>query len=319
MTGGPAFAASPLDPPPSGTNRIELQDVPACTDVPQVTEPAIGLGWRGIRTGTRIQGAGTYSFAPVIPCSQTSNYRVNFAVQLTAGTLSGTGNLTANSSVTVTCSSTQFGVTTSDTFSGGSPSLPGSGLSVGTIRWSGFFSFSSFDCPWLERIQVLVTDPAGTNVLVSAIWRPTFWDSADGGWSSDEASLDPYAELPISCEIEATGDDIFTWLSSWLGGIGPWVGCLFTPQGWDRSGLLLDTWNGSSVVAFGSTLSSALPGSLSCGELATIPFYGQAVVLDTCDVNFAPGWVKSGVTFAIILALGWAIVARVLWSLGSSA
>lgn len=80
MTGGPVFAVSPFDPPPFGTNRIELQDVPACTDVLQVTELAIGFGWCGIRTGICIQGAGTYSFALVIFCSQTSNYRVNFAV-----------------------------------------------------------------------------------------------------------------------------------------------------------------------------------------------------------------------------------------------
>lgn len=130
--------------------------------------------------------------------------------------------------------------------------------------------------------------------------------------------LNPEAlEAPIVCLIEAEGE-FFTWIITWIGNLPGWVGCMFTPEGWDRSGKMTRTWELGAAGQMQQAFYDSMPSGIGCGMIGQIPFEGQVLTINTCDADFAPGWVKITLGWILVLGLGALAIKRILWSIGGN-
>lgn len=123
------------------------------------------------------------------------------------------------------------------------------------------------------------------------------------------------SDSAIVCTINAEGD-FLTWIVSWAVQMPAWVNCMVVPRGWDRSGLIQRVWENGPIGGTLNAFQSAIPQSIGCGPVGNIPWGGTVVALNTCDTDFAPGWVKTAIGWLIVLACGVAIVRRIMWSIG---
>ncbi len=321
---GSAQAAGPivLDPPAGHAAAIPFSELPDCSVVD--TLPGMGLGWRGTRTGVLTGPGGVMTLAPTSPCTnfvsghyqQTNHFGYRFISGFRPNKAVGQSGF-----VTLTCSGSSTGSSPFDlartvrSVPGGPSTDPGTILRFDSSGSSRFYN--EVDCPYLVKMILTVTQWDGT-VKISTVWKPSFWTSADGGWSATEGVLDPLYEAPIVCSFSPSGGDLFALIGSAFAAVGSWVGCMVTPVGWDRSGRIAAEWEGSSLSGMQRALLAVMPSSLSCGAVATVPVFGSSVALNTCSANFAPSWVKTGLSWLIMLVCGIAIVRRVLWAVGSS-
>lgn len=125
-------------------------------------------------------------------------------------------------------------------------------------------------------------------------------------------------DVPIVCIIEAEGD-FFTWVVAWIGNLPGWIGCMVTPEGWDRSGLISRTIDNGPVGQTRDAFVNAMPNGIACGEVATIPIPDATIVINSCDADFAPGWVKSTMGWLLVFGLCVLIVRRIMRSVGGDA
>lgn len=317
----PASAVSPLDPPPVVT-ALDGYDLPSCdTDVSVID--AVGLGWRGTRTGV-FNGKGSTAGLSVVaaPTSLciTSGGVIAFmwGIDVLAGFMPSRGISISDGSFVLNCASASNGSGESVITSAlSAPSTPSSDSGGVMFRGAAFVTSTDVSsCPYVKSASITLAD-SDSVVRISSVWKPKFWDSASSGWSVDEGELDPYYEAPIVCSLAPEGDDLLAWIGDLVSKIVSWVPCMTVPAGWDRSEKLADAWNGSSVVAFGTSLSDNIPSSFGCGVVATVPIYGEAVSLDTCPLDVVPSAVKLGVTAMLGAACVFAMWRRILWSVGS--
>lgn len=101
-------------------------------------------------------------------------------------------------------------------------------------------------------------------------------------------------------------------------GIGYYAYCLTVPiNGWDADGSIPAAWNSGPVGQLTGAFSSSVPDGIACGQVAVIPVFGNNIVLNTCPVDFAPGFVKTVVGWVMVLGIAALIVRRILWVAGS--
>lgn len=128
--------------------------------------------------------------------------------------------------------------------------------------------------------------------------------------------VDPFAELPIVCELTTAGADIIAVFQNTFASLSRLPGCWFIPVGWDRGHRIERAWESGGTGSFNRALSSAMPDGLTCGSVADLPVFGSTVELNTCAADFAPSWVKNVVGWLIVLGLLVLAVRRILWSVG---
>lgn len=316
-----AYASTPLDPPPVTPAAVSLADFPLCSDVQ--TLDAVGLGWRATRTGSFESDWAVLTAAPAIPCHTATTYNplnIYFGYLFTSWNTASRA-VVLSSELTATCSLSASGSSPFSVVQGGDG--PDSGLTDtgSTLRFYQRGVSRGLDqsnCPYVVSLLLTAKQWNLGTVKISAIWKPSFWLSSSGGWSASESPVDVTFEPRIVCDFVPSGGDIFTLTADAFSKIGPWVGCMLSPVGWDRGGKIPNAWQGSSLGGMQSALLAVMPSSLSCGTVATVPVFGGSVALDTCQANFAPAWVKVGVSWFLMLLCAVAIVRRVLWSIGSS-
>lgn len=124
-----------------------------------------------------------------------------------------------------------------------------------------------------------------------------------------------YADGAIVCIIEAEGD-FLVWIVTWVSEVPEWLACMVIPEGWDRSDTIYRTFWDGPIGTSTEDFQQALPDSIGCGVIGSIPFMGETVTVDTCSADFAPGWIKSAIGWLIVLGLAVLAIRRVFWAIG---
>lgn len=209
-----------------------------------------------------------------------------------------------------------------------------------TVPYIPNFTLVSSDCPYLLTIEIWVCAYADHD--------PSEYGCVEQEWDSERFRTDtPYsntdgdspeflicevypetigcydilnpgnAEAPIECfSIPEDITDFFIGILVFVLRVPEVAACMFIPLGWDRADKITTAWERTTVGKFSTAFQDAMPSNIACGEVGSIPFYGTTLGVNTCDADFAPGWVKVAAAFVIIIGLGALSVRRVLWSLG---
>lgn len=197
-------------------------------------------------------------------------------------------------------------------------------------------------CPYVMQVVFKIvtwTANGGPTAISTATWSYTLYRDAkpytDGddlptfictgitspsGQCIDVLFPDPNKPEPaIICEIEYSdpGNPI-TVIGEFFGGLGPWVGCMFTPKGWDRFNKVEKAWESGTIGEMSGAFRAAVPDGITCGTIADIPLPNTSgVELNTCSTDIAPPLVKSVLSWIIVLGLCVLMVRRIMWSVGS--
>lgn len=220
----------------------------------------------------------------------------------------------------------------------------------GNIAWSGKYNWYptnvlfggvyASNCPFLLEINMWVcvySDRGPTNYGCleqnwdSERYRTKHPYTGTDGDSPAEVICQIFPDLPgcyavnnpdsldgqIVCEIAAEGD-FFEWIISWITLLPDWIGCMTTPEGWDRSNALGRGWEASEAGKMQRAFHNSMPSNIGCGVVANIPFEGDVITLDTCTMDVAPDWVKVVLGWVLILGLAGLSLRRILWSIGGN-
>lgn len=276
---------------------------------------------------------------------------VNVAIPITCKHFdsdpSGISSQVTLSSATVTCAPHAHNLST-DTFGvggfgGGVGYVSNMAHPADTDLVSVASSYGSA-CPYLVSVSVTLhyyadvadgspdgaTSASFTWTANQVFESPTALDPADGDLAAvcnatNESVRDPSCaailasgDAPINCHWDwGTTGDWFADFATWVGGATPWFGCMFIPQGWDRSHKLADAMAHGSAATSISALGAALPSSLACGSVGTLPVLGGGTIpLNTCGLDVMPTPFKNVIGFALALPIAWLGVKRIFWSLG---
>lgn len=266
---------------------------------------------------------------PAIPCRSTSDtLYIPFTEYRFTG-VSSTVLATTTSNGVYTCASSTGTISTFAWTSGGAPRQ---NLAPGqrTTRMLNSATVATVaSCPYIISVTLTLTygtstnTPValrGTNIMETVRWSSANWRTSDGGWSPAASDLDlvpPGFEVPIVCEVDTSGADIFEITRNYWDSIVQWVPCMLIPKGWDRGGKIQLEWNASKLGQLSDAYDAAVPNTIACGTAINIPFYSETIGINTCSMDVAPAWVKSALSGVIILGIVALSIRRVMWSVGS--
>lgn len=322
-----AQAATSLTPP-SSTDALVGSSLPQCADVAGPgsavgpnTNAATQLGW-GPGKPSMLVYPGSYAvqMSPVIPC-QDSDY---LTVYIHWNVISGTPDAYRALAIFVlglTCvdsAGVQSVFTRTDTVA---LNYTNEGVYTGA-----YSSQRLSACGRIVKVTMsLCSGSSSCNNItppMNAVWVPRQWNTADSGFTpatSVGQVLGAGTELPIICRIDNSGADIVAVTQNVVASIVNWFPCMFIPVGWDRAGMIPTAWTTGPVGQLTAAYKQAVPSGISCGQVGTISFFSRTISLDTCQADFAPGFVKTVVGYVLILGVCLLIVRRIMWSVGSKA
>jgi len=333
----PAAASTPLDPPPP-TQAVDTTLLPQCSDVGNsgsYRAQAVDLGW-GPGKPHALINKGTYGveIAPMIPCRNGNTRSSTLVVPVMNSVVYGSSTASAlgQTQLVMQCwdGTNYISFQTDNNVNGvwGYPNLTGNGLGAGgqyvsPVGPAG--SPSSVECPYLVSVSVDLESgyPQPDNLTtLKTTWKASQWLTSSGGWTP-ATGVNQFSggsvELPISCPINNSGSDLFTVVQNVVGSLVQLPVCWFVPAGWDRAGRIADVWNSGPAGELADAFKAAVPSGLVCGPVATIPWQGTSVALDTCTADVASSTVKTVVGWVIVLGLAALIVRRLFWVVGSRA
>lgn len=184
------------------------------------------------------------------------------------------------------------------------------------------------NCPLLQSARIVVSlvvensSPLAFTTAATWIWQASGWTTSTGGWTpaTTAAGVAPAgSENPIVCAINNTGADIFAIVSNVMSSVFAWVPCMLIPVGWDRGQKIPIAWTTGPFGELTAAFNASVPHGIVCGAVGSIPFYGRTIGLDTCQADFAPGYVKNVVGWVVVLGLCALGVRRIMWAVGSRA
>lgn len=201
---------------------------------------------------------------------------------------------------------------------------------------------NDYPCPYIKEIYVTIcrwiTNGLTTYSCIQTVWTFTAYQAATpyGDGTLEDSICTDGTEIPgecngvlypdpnapdgtITCEIEYSdpGNPI-TNIGEFFGGLGPFIGCLFTPEGWDRAGKISKTWNNGPVAKLVGAFQDQVPDGITCGHVGDMPMpNGTTLALDTCGADVAPAGVKTVIGWVIVLGTCALIIRRIMWSVGS--
>lgn len=334
----PPASAAP-SPPPGGPSEVaSVVDLPDCSTL---SDDQVGLGWSGTWDFGYLGGNGSqYEVAFVMPCQRTAGRYARTYMRIEY--LGGGSNVVQNTTYYVRSQTdcvrpdgSEFVITfeyywhpnNGTQLGGGAVSKLGTLADTGGSLNDVLPATAELECRGVRSVRVLwqavdwTTTPTRLLPLYSATWRASDWRFGSSGWSPAQsfADIDGAAgiELPIVCQIDNSGNDLFEIVGNVVASMATWPGCMLIPRGWDRSGQIDAAWARSPGAAVLGALEDSLPNGLACGQVMSMTFYSVPVVLDTCDVTFVPALVKTTIAAVIVLGLAVLIWLRILWSLGS--
>lgn len=336
----PAFAAIPSLTPVHGSSEVmrfdQLADCHKAhlgTDTGETrvdTGYLAGaqLGWQGKPSwAQRYQDNGfAAEVVPVIPCHRTNAPGKVIEISLLLNILKSGKTGAFNMTPSVACYSAgavtwTAGATVNQNL--GTDTVSGVGVHGGRI-----YVVAPPNCGYISEIRITYSfSDAGTHASGPGlynpggiwVWKPVLWKSANGGWvpATDINDVNTGVELPIVCAINNTGADIFEITSNVVGSIFNWIPCMVLPVGWDRASKIDAAWNTGATGNLKSAYEAAIPDSISCGVVATVPVWGHSVVLNTCAADFAPAWGKAVLSWVFVLGTALLTVRRIMWAVGS--
>lgn len=331
VAGGlPAHASERVIPNPSapGSSSVSLSQLPTCSGVAGAkADDMWGQGWiygskyLPVQVGTRTAFAGL-----MLPCWQAAGglsvqVQVGMYVLTDGGTYAGQTPTIRVTLARYTCN----GVDVSDTgvprsWNGGIPNS-----SVNTWYPTGIATATSTCKTATDRLsKVYIAYQSyfnGSLITGTATWLASAW--TDGTRFTKPANvgeipLPDGGETPVVCPYLVDTTDILTTLGSFFTTFGPWVVCLFSPSGWDRAGGIPDSFELSGISRLGDVVVAGIPlaGSIYCGDLISLPYWGVAnVPINTCVAASAiPSWVKIAAAGLSILAIGFLFFRRFQWT-----
>lgn len=319
--------AAPLiypNPNPAGTSEVRNSQLPTCAGTAGTKANEMkGQGWTGsaylpVQIGTRTAVAWL-----MLPCWQAGTQAPT--VQANMYVLTDTGTFQAQSpTVRISRMSYQCNGVTRNV--AGVPFNWNGGIPNSTVNtwYQGAVSADTFCSNANDRLgEIKVTWQTyfnGTQVIGTATWRPQAWtDGAvkDQFTSVGNVPLPSGQETPVLCTYLVDTTDLLTILGSFFTQFGPWVGCLFTPAGWDRSSEIPPAFELGGVSQVGTVLTAFLPlsGSIFCGDVQTLPVFGHDVPINTCPLATAiPAWAKIATSVVISVALLFIMFRRFQWT-----
>lgn len=295
-------------------------------------QPAVDLGWIGkphVLLTDWIYG-GQAEIAPQIPCTMVgenngySSYLNLAFVQNIFGTMSGDASWYTD--IAYTCVVNGADVTVSP--QGVNPILHPRGDLGGKYGGRITGQITAAECPRLKSVRAVIstlssTTPQAPYLFVNPqtwVWQASAWTSNNGNWTPATSPQDVSPagqEVPIVCKINNSGGDILAIIGNVVSSTAAWVPCMLIPAGWDRAGKITEAWASGPIGQLVTAYKVAVPHGISCGAVGTIPFFGRTIGLDTCQADFAPGWIKVVVTYVMILGIAALVVRRIMWSVGS--
>lgn len=326
----PAHAAPTGFPPPVTGDLIPLSSLPLCSTLNNGTFDAVGLGWTGAFQTSIVGSAFAQQFALTMPCKGTTgllSYALVYRNHI-SGTNPGTSGLLPLYGV-VACYNGGVRV---DYDLSATPGTPASTFPQATNS-SGWFAMAmsgtqigpaagARPCEMLHEIRLSVPAIQGMTLLPPspARWTPSTWRTDASGWkpATSAAQLLPDGvELPIVCEVDNSGADIFEIFQNFFGSIAALPGCLFIPVGWDRADLIGAEWERGPPGEVRRAFASQFPAGITCGLVMSLELFGTVLHLNTCDYDIAPSIVKHVVGYVMILGIGVLAYKRILWAVGS--
>lgn len=314
--------------PPASTDALPWQSLPHCADmstngasVEAGTLPAVGLGWGPGKPSVLVYpGSYAVQFAPMMPCLDPSNN--SFSVYVYTNVISGDppyGYVIANWALSFTCLDPTGAVVVSSKVGSIGVGAPGQAVNAGEYP-----DIRAPACSQIVKVTMMMCSGAfkcnGATPTMNAVWVPRQWNTADSGFTpatSPTQILGAGTELPIRCVIDNSGADIVAVTQNVVASIVNWFPCMFIPVGWDRAGMIPNAWSVGPMGQLVSAYKAAVPGGIACGAVGSIPFFGTVIAFDTCRADFAPGFVKSVLSYVLILGVCVLIVRRIMWSVGS--
>lgn len=184
------------------------------------------------------------------------------------------------------------------------------------------------ECPLIKSVRMVISTlspdtPQQPYLFINPqtwVWQATGWTTDNGGWvpaTSPQQVSPAGTEQPILCTINNSGADILAIIGNVVSSTVAWVPCMLIPAGWDRAAKITDAWTSGPIGQLVTAYKVAVPNGIVCGAVGNIPFYGRVVGLNTCQADFAPGWIKVVVTYVMILGIAALVVRRIMWSVGS--
>lgn len=326
-----AQAASVLAPPQAGP--VAGSRLPNCSDLitdnygaaTDALRAGTGLGYAavGMSKPSLLIAPGSYNvqFAPAIPCL-TANLRM--VVPAFTNVISGDppqSRALGHWTSTWTCTTSSGAQTVTQNEGNISLLSP-----LGTGSYPGMDSgLYATDCAAIVRVALTLCagypcDNSTPNVYATFV--PSQWNSSDSGFTAATSAaqvLGSSVEVAIRCNIDNSGADIVAITQNVVASIVNWVPCMLIPVGWDRASKIPDAWSTGPVGQLTAAYKQAVPGGIACGAVGTIAFFSRTISLDTCQADFAPGYVKTVVGYVLILGVCLLIVRRIMWSVGSKA
>lgn len=330
----PAAASTPLDPP-APTQALYTGSLPQCSATNLASgrsHAATDLGWgpgtpRVLISYTESSGSvSQYEYAPQIPCQSSGVLYVPLMIHvfsLAGNNSHAIGNQTSTwtcwdgSNYTATVvSGVSISGANGTSVNGTDYTVSSGAAAVGTRTLS--------NCVYLVSIVYTINSGYTTDhkTTLTATWKPGQWKTADSGWA---AATDPSqfvgggAELPIQCPIDTSGSDIVTVFGHFFGSLASLPVCLLVPVGWDRSGQIAAVWNSGPAGQLVTAFKESVPSGLVCGPIATIPWMGTSIALDTCTADVASSTVKTVIGWVMVLGVAALVVRRLFWVVGSQA
>lgn len=174
----------------------------------------------------------------------------------------------------------------------------------------------------VTRIDVVWAASYGNQLyLGTATWRPQTW--TDGVRKAKPTAVGNIplpggaGEVPILCPYAINNSTVLDALGSFFITFGPWWACLFTPTGWDRSDQVGAAYMTTGVSRVGDVFAAGIPlaGVVFCGDVVTLPLWGNSAVINTCDQAAAvPGYIKLAVAGVSVLAVAYLFYRRFQWT-----
>lgn len=312
------------NPNPPGTADVRNSQLPTCAGTAGTKANEMkGQGWTGsaylpVQIGTRTAVAWL-----MLPCWQAGTLaptvQANMWVLTDTGTFQAQSPTVRISRMSYSCNGINRNVTgVPFNWNGGIPN------STANTWYQGAVSADTFCSNANDRLgEIKLTWQTyfnGSQVIGTATWRPQAWtDGAvrDQFTNVGSVPLPSGQETPVVCTYIVDTTDLLTTISSFFVQFGPWVTCLFSPSGWDRSDQIGQSWQLSGISRTDDIITAVLPlsGSIVCGDILNLNVASINFQMSSCPVaNSVPTWIKLAISTVVIIGMLILFIRRIQWT-----
>lgn len=323
----PATGNGFIYPNPSpGATGIRNSQLPNCSSIngTKANEMA-GQGWVGdyvLPTASGLRNGAAYLMLPCWNTGATAGPQIfaNIWVLNDSGAYVVVTNQVQILMAKYTCNGTdQLDTGAPFNYSGG---IPNSTVSTWVQGSNTAPNFCKTATSVLTKIQInwrTNSDSLGS-VLGTATWTPAAWTNGTPVTKPTSLGTVPMpngGETPVVCPYTIVTTSVLDALSSFFVTFGPWVICLLTPAGWDRSKQIPAAFELGGISRTDDMFSAVIPtaGSIYCGDILTASLGWINFGINNCALVAAtPSWIRIAIGAVCILGMLLLFVRRIQWT-----